>query len=334
MLMSRFFLLFIITAISCTNPENANDQVNGSNQTSAGNITWENASSELQMFAPDIVSTRYFERDIAISPDGNEIFFTRVSSKRILNVIMQVRKVDGEWQPAEVASFSGRFTDLEPAFSPDGSQLFFVSNRPIDEGTETKDHDIWVATKTGNSWDSLRNIGAPVNTPGNEFYPSVAANGNLYYTARRESSKGGEDIFMSVFENGEYQEPVSLSEGVNSEKDEFNAYVSADESYLVFGSFRRDDGLGGGDLYISFKNDAGEWKPAANLGNGINSRFLDFCPFVSADGQTFFFTSDRSSLKSSYDVALTADEYHALIDSNGNGNIFYVNFSELAKHNQ
>jgi hypothetical protein len=82
---------------------------------------------------------------------------------------------------------------------------------------------------------------------------------------------------------------------VNSETDEFNAFISPDESYLIYSSWNREDGFGSGDLYISFKDKNNEWQPAINLGENINSGSLDFCPFVSRDGKIFFFTSRKLS---------------------------------------
>jgi hypothetical protein len=54
----------------------------------------------------------------------------------------------------------------------------------------------------------------------------------------------------------------------------------------------RQDGLGRGDLYISFKNEEDNWTTAVNMGSEINSELHQLCPFVSADGQYLFFTSN------------------------------------------
>ncbi|MDZ7685318.1 MAG: hypothetical protein U5O39_10230 [Gammaproteobacteria bacterium] len=115
------------------------------------------------------------------------------------------------------------------------------------------------------------NVGAPINTAGNEFYPSVTASGNLYFTGQRETGAGNEDIFRAVMEDGRWSRIENIGPGVNTEGYEFNAFVAADESYIIFSSQRgRDDELGGGDLYISRKGDSGEFEKATQLSGPIN----------------------------------------------------------------
>lgn len=72
--------------------------------------------------------------------------------------------------------------------------------------------------------------------------------------------------------------------------DEGDIYVSPDESYIIHVAAGRPDGLGDGDLYISFKGDDGEWGPGVNMGPTINTAGIDYCPMVTPDGKYFFFT--------------------------------------------
>ena len=166
-------------------------------------------------------------RDMAISPAGDEIFFTLESSKNVLQTIIHIKKENGEWK-CDVASFSGTCSDLEPAFSPDGNTLYFVSNRPFKKGDKLKDFDIWKVKKENGIWSEPENLGLPVNTEENEFYPSVTNSGNLYFTAAYKDAKGKEDIYVSKFIDGKYIVPESLSDSVNTAAFEFNAYVSPD----------------------------------------------------------------------------------------------------------
>ena len=66
------------------------------------------------------------------------------------------------------------------------------------------------------------------------------------------STKGKDDIFVSKWENGKYTEPVSLSDSINSDGYEFNAFIAPDESYIIFTAYQREDGFGSGDLYMSY----------------------------------------------------------------------------------
>ncbi len=280
------------------------------------------------------INTEFRERDFALSPDGTEIFYTLQSPKGNFQTIVYLKKnATGKWSQPEVASFSGKFTDLEPAFTMDGKKLFFVSNRPL-TGTGIKDFDIWYAEKKDDKWGEPKNVGEPVNSTSNEFYPSVGANGNLYFTAARKNSTGGEDIYVSVYANGKYSEAIPLGIAVNSVADEFNAFVSPDEQFIIFSSFGRKDDKGGGDLYMSKKDAAGRWMPAKNL-LFLNSDKLDYCPFVSFDRQSLFFTSEKHVLQNSFPdkpatYSLLLKEYSSPL--NGGGNIYWVSFEEVLKN--
>ena len=169
-----------------------------------------------------------------------------------------------QMEPAGSCPFSGKFTDLEPAFTMDGKKLFFVSNRPI-TGTALKILTSGMLRKKTTNGESPKIWASRLIATSNEYYPSVSANGNLYFTAARKNSTGGEDIYVSVFANGKYSKPIPLDTAVNSVADEFNAFVSPDEQFIIFSSYGRKDDKGGGDLYMSKKNAAGRWMPSKNL---------------------------------------------------------------------
>lgn len=271
-------------------------------------------------------------RDMTISPTNDELFFTLDAPKNTFRTILTSKKVNGSWTVFTIASFSGKYHDIEPAFSPDGKQLFFASKRPIGtEASPKKDYDLWFVTKKDGEWKNPTRLPAIINSDKNEYYPSIANNGTIYFTAERSDAKGKEDIYKSEFKNGNYQTPVSLPEGVNTKTYEYNAYVSPDESFLIFGSYGRKGSFGKGDLYISF-NESGIWKEAINLGKIINSNQIDYCPFVSFDKKYFFFTSEKSTIKASYDH-LTIKKLTEVMNegSNGTSKIYYLPFEKLLK---
>lgn len=279
------------------------------------------------------LSTAINERDFALSPDGNEIFYT-ISTPRstFQTIVYSKRSANGDWPSPEVASFAGEYSDLEPVFSHDGNTLYFSSNRPLN-GTETKDFDVWKVTRTTGGWSKPENLGPVVNTGADEFYPSVARNGNLYFTAAYPGGPGREDIYVSEFENGQYQKSVALDTMVNSKLYEFNAFVDPDEHYILFTSYGRKDDSGGGDLYIATKDASGKWKPAQNL-RELNSKQLDYCPFVSPDGKALFFTSERHELPEKFNgTKATVQKIRDIAQNpvNSTGNIYWVSFELLKK---
>ncbi|MBN9384361.1 MAG: PD40 domain-containing protein [Chitinophagaceae bacterium] len=287
------------------------------------------------MFARGLISDGMSNRDMAISPSGDELLYTIQAASGQFSVILQLRYVHGAWSKPAVAPFSGRYSDLEPAFSADGQTLYFASNRPVQTDGRTKDYDIWVVKKTGDSWGSPVRLDTVVNSSKDEFYPSIARSGNLYFTREMENGKGREDIVISEWKEGRYHTPHSLPEAINSDKFEFNAFVDPDERYILFSSFGRSDDLGGGDLYLSCKNEKGEWMPAVHLDSSINSRALDFSPFISPDGKYFFFTSEKMELTPPFDPPLDFARLQQLLEGPGNGlnNIYWMDWrSVLSKY--
>src|SRR6187549_256074 len=198
-----------------------------------------NAPASPALFMEGEVSTNVNERDMAISPDGTEMYYTLLANQNAFSTILFKRKLSNtKWSTPEVASFSGTFGDLEPAFSADGRKLFFSSNRPI-EGSTQKDYDIWYVEKVKGKWSEPKNIGAPINTDKDEFYPSLGGSGNLYFTAAYEKGVGKEDIYIAEFKNDSYSDPIALDTAVNSTLYEFNAFVSPDEKMIFFTSYGR-----------------------------------------------------------------------------------------------
>lgn len=282
----------------------------------------------VQPFAEHIFSQFTNVRDFTMDNDETEAYFSLQSPARELSIIMKIEKKNDEWQDPEISSFSGQYTDLEPFLSPDNLKLYFVSNRPVSkDSTNTKDMDIWYVERStkAEAWSKPKNIGAPINTDGDEFYPAVAANGNLYFTLIKEELESADDIFVSKWENNAYAEPTILGEGVNTKGAEYNAFIAPDESYIIFGGWRRPDALGSGDMYIS-RNLNGEWTTAENLGETINSKYMEFCPFV--NNGTLYFTSRRSSVESKENGFTNTKELISEINKydNGASRIYHVEF--------
>jgi hypothetical protein len=255
--------------------------------------------NKAEPFLPQIFSQFPNVRDIAISQEGDEIYFSVQSYADEVSFIASSKKINNKWIDPEIVNFSGKYFDIEPFLSSDGLKLFFASNRPRNNSSDkTKDFDIWyVQRENKNSeWSNPINVGEPINSDKNEFYPSIANNNNFYFTCDERTMKGKDDIFFSQWENGKYLEPVSLSDSINSDGYEFNAFVAPDESYIIYTAYQREDGFGSGDLYISYKFSDTVWSKAKNLGSQINSNKMDYCPFVDIKTNTLYFTSKRSDI--------------------------------------
>lgn len=258
-------------------------------------------------------------RDFTISPAGDEIFYSVQQRDFSVSVIVRMVKKNNRWTGPEIAPFSGTHLDLEASFSPDGKRVYFCSNRPSAAVDSTNDFDIWYVEKNGAEWGQAIHAGFVVNSPGNEFYPSVAKNGNLYFTATLKEGKGGEDIVMCEWKGGEYAAPVPLPEAINSKNDEYNAFIDPGEEFILFSAVGRAGGFGRGDIYISKKDPAGNWQPAKNLGPEINSAANDYCPYVTPGKNLLFFSSSRSFNKAPLSQRLNYRQLASALGGAGNG---------------
>jgi Tol biopolymer transport system component len=281
------------------------------------------------LFAEGSITTPDDEMDAGFAPDGRTIYFTKDHMGQRLGLIVVSRFERGHWTEPEVASFSGRYTDYDPFVTRDGSKLFFASNRPA-TGTARKDFDIWMVERSGDRWGEPKNLGAPINTPQDEFYPTVAADGALYFSATRPDTKGRSDIYRARWRDGRYDPPENLGDAVNSPATEVDSYVAPDQSYVIFAGIGRPDDLGGGDLYVSQQVN-GAWTPARHIGAGVNSSSREYCPSASPDGQYFFFTSFRGFGDSVPDRPWTFADFRRGTASilNGFGNIYQIDMAAV-----
>lgn len=286
-------------------------------------------TEKVELFGEGLVSTHLYERDIAISTDGNELIYTLGDHKQQRRALMQIRKLNGKWGEPEILNISGEYQDIEPFFSEDGNRLFFASNRPIEKGSKRKDYNIWYSDRDGEHWSPPKALNGKINSTGDEFYPSVSSNGNLYFTASRKGGSGSEDIFVSKKIDGEYQEPVALDSSINTEVYEFNSFINPEENLLIFSSFGREDDYGGGDLYYSKKDKDGKWSKAKNMGGNINSAQLDYCPFIDLRRNNLYFTSERIDENSRKMNSIEDIKAFANQTQNGTGNIYKIGIKKL-----
>jgi len=275
------------------------------------------------VFAPGVVSTGRFERDLAWTPDGRQAFWTVYAPAERHGMIVTSRQLDdGSWSAPEIPPMFVGHNSLEPFVTPDGAWLYFASTRPLPGESDPGDWNLWRAPRDGEAWGEPEPLPPPISGDGDEYYPSLTRDGRLVFTAEREGSLGGEDLWSSHETAGGWSEPENLGAAVNSAGPEFNSLIHPGGDWILFGSARAGDS-GGGDLYVSFVTPDG-WSPAQALAAPLNSAALDFCPALSPDGELLFFSSRRSLGDPA--AATSYDELAALLDGPGNGqsDLFWV----------
>lgn len=281
--------------------------------------------AEPELFAPSIVSTSLYERDVAMMPDGSEIYFGVVLVGHAYSTIALSKKVDGRWTQPEVAPFATdpKYRILEPFISPDGQKFFFVTNMPDMAAGDTTDGDwdIWVMDRQDDGWGPPKNLGAPVNSDDGEFFPSVTRDGTIYFTRGGITTRTN-FIYRCRYVDGQYTEAEKLGEGVNSTNQQFNAFIAPDESFIIVPTFGREDTHGSTDYYISFRKPDDTWSGSINMGDAINTEGgQEYSAYLSPDGKVLFFMTVREGETDAFtSQPLTMARIHDRFDKPGNGN--------------
>jgi hypothetical protein len=289
-----------------------------------------------QVFAPGIVNAGLFTRDLAMTPDGREIYFCVILGQYKLSNIVFCRFENGRWSAPQVVPGLDQpgVHYAEPHISADGQKFFFVSNHPVaGKEADESDYDIWIMERRGAGWGEPRNLGAPVNTAGGEYFPTTTADGTLYYTGPDAGGRGNA-IYRSLRVDGQYAAPERMPAQVNAGKARYNAWFSPDGGLAIVPVWGLPDSPNGCDYYAVFRNADGSWSAPVNLGAAVNTVDSDeYSASLSADGKYLFFMSARMPSRESMPARLTYEYITGLQRGAPNGNpaIYWVEAAFIEK---
>ena len=284
------------------------------------------------LFEPGIISTGDYESHAAFTPDGHEMYFLKLAPNFSRWTIFVSRYNNGGWSQPEVAPFSGQYQDADPYIIADGKHFYFISDRPVESGSERQSHhDIWVMDKTDSGWSAPRHLPAPVNNDADEFYPIALKNRTLYFGSQRKEANGVGDIYRAVPQKDGSYSVENLGPPVNSGAGEYEAFVTEDEQVMLLAITRRPDSLGDIDLYVSHKQPNGKWSAPVNLGPEINSPGRELSPKVTPDGKYLIWMSCRLPALSAKPQRRTTAEVLQELHSPGNGlgDIYQIDVSAV-----
>ena len=187
-----------------------------------------------------------------------------------------------------------------PSLTIDGNQMIFT--RRLNGMNE----DFFGTVKNSNTWSKAFHLKGNINTPQNEGAQNISQDGNwLVFTGcYRPDGYGSCDLYISYQTNNGWSEAMNLGRNINSDQWESQPCLSPDKRDLYFAS-RRPGGLGGSDIYVSHLQSNGSWSKPENLGPGINTAGDENSPFMHADNQTLFFTSNGLLGYGEEDIFLT-----------------------------
>ncbi len=185
------------------------------------------------------------------------------------------------------AGINTREAEYFPSLTIDGAELVFT--RRVGNANE----DFYSSQRIDSSWGPSKPLPGNVNTPQNEGAQMISLDGQwLVFTGcSRPDGWGSCDIYISYLTPEGWSEAINLGGRVNSDQWDSQPCLSADKRELYFAS-RRFGGLGGSDLYVSRIQPDGTWGVPENLGPGINTAGDESTPFLHADNQTLYFTSN------------------------------------------
>jgi len=274
-----------------------------------------------ELYGAGLFSTGARDLFIAFSPDQTRALLSRGDQTLSTFETFETRlDGHGHWSAPVKPRFATGWSTADPHIAPDGKTVFFLSTRPNPGETAVRaTHDIWYATLgEDGEWGAAQHLPAAINDPDrDEWCPSVAANGNLYFSTERPGGHGGTDLYVARRVNGGYAAPENLGDAINTPAHEFEAWIAPDERYLLFSGLHRADGVGGYDLFVSHRRD-GRWQPARPL-TAINTAASEYNESVSPDGKWLYFSSTRrwtGPLGERFDFPRSA----AAIAGIGNGN--------------
>ncbi|MFZ9387083.1 MAG: OmpA family protein, partial [Chitinophagaceae bacterium] len=176
-----------------------------------------------------------------------------------------------------------------PCLTIDGKELVFT--RKLGGNNE----DFFSSSlKPDGDWDIAKPVGGNVNTPQNEGAQNISSDGDwLVFTGcYRPDGFGSCDLYISYKTPGGWLAPENLGRLINSDQWESQPCLSPDKRDLYFAS-KRMGGFGGSDIYVSHLLPNGAWSRPENLGPEINTPGDEQCPFIHADNQTLYFTSNH-----------------------------------------
>ncbi|MHA7111578.1 OmpA family protein [Sunxiuqinia elliptica] len=220
-----------------------------------------------------LINTPDEEGAVTLSSSGDEMIFTRARYNKQEDLgaeLYRVKMSRGDWsEPVKLELLGDSLIAAHPSLSANGDTLYFVSDKPGGFGGK----DIWMSVRSGATFGTPVNLGAKINTPGDEVFPTIRSNGELYFSSNYHMGMGGLDIFKATRnEDGEWH-IQNMKAPINSSGDDFGmAFIEGEETRGLFASNRK--GSRSDDIY-SFYLPPKIFRIAGEIYNKETSQRLD-----------------------------------------------------------
>ncbi len=213
------------------------DEYSGITGTKNGDIFFAQKDDKGKWQRPEVIdselNTDYDEGACSFSPDGRTMYLTQCKTDPDyprFATIMTSSRSDATWSKATELKLTRDTLSAfaHPAVSPDGQWLYFTSNMPGGMGG----YDIWrIAITANGSMGGVENLGEPINTPGNEMFPTFRPNGDLYFSSDGHEGLGGLDIFIAHLVSNEIRnENLEMN---NDDSEDHSSFLITNSSYKI-----------------------------------------------------------------------------------------------------
>lgn len=229
-----------------TRNEAEGDELSGITGTKAGDIFYSQKDETGKWQRPETIesglNSEYDEGACCFSPDQRMMYLTQCTTDpnypRYATIVTSNRS-DAAWSkptPLEISSDT-LSSYAHPAVSPDGLWLYFTSDMPGGKGG----YDIWRIRLTSAGLGGAENLGEPINTEGDEMFPTFRPNGDLYFSSNGHKGLGGLDIYIATVDPKTHKFKIEHpGYPLNSQADDFGMTFEGPHNRGFFSSNRGD----------------------------------------------------------------------------------------------
>jgi outer membrane protein OmpA-like peptidoglycan-associated protein/tetratricopeptide (TPR) repeat protein len=257
------------------------------------NLQWDKAIEEYKLFKAAISAEqkkdlqRIAEMDKKVTECQNGKEFVKTPQRVFIdNVGSGINTNDQEYSPVITA---------------DASTMFFTSVRPSCTGGAIDGQykeDVFMSTYKDGKWQPAVNIGDKINSKNHDASVAISPDGQMLYIYRGDN---GGDLYQSMLKGVEWSEPERMNKNINTSMHEPSCGISYDGKLFTFISSRKEGSMGARDIWMSKKDEKGNWGTAVN-GGTVNTKYNEEAIFVHPDGKTFYFASQGHKTMGGYDI--------------------------------
>jgi outer membrane protein OmpA-like peptidoglycan-associated protein len=245
------------------------------------------------------INTEKLEYYPSITADGKQMIYL-TNDGNLEDIYISTIEADGTYGKGKpFSAFNVRLGEGAHCISADGKTIVFTScdERPRNVSNTYGSCDLFISYLVNGKWSLPENMGAQINSRAMDTQPNLGADGKTLYFSSKRSGNSGADLYLSKKQkNNQWSKPIKLSDDINTPGDDESPFMHPDGKTFYFRSNGRP-GMGNFDIYYTTYDEATDsWGEVKNIGYPINTDADDGALFISLDGATAYYTSDRHSL--------------------------------------